>query len=225
MPIQEAGATGAGGNLVSSILTPTALGDFALFVACTNSEVSGTPAGWYTGAGGPNYGSFLSSELPVQFVETQAFFDGNFNGWSNILCICQTNGTQPVINQLVGESGAHFTPGTVPFNIGVVPEGYSIVVYASDYTELNVGNNGNDPGLTVTDSAGNYYQMFKSGYGLGAPGSPATYTYLAIALKVPASAGLTVNLNISGTGSMSVNVATITNLVSIVGFCHGSMLL
>jgi Concanavalin A-like lectin/glucanases superfamily len=216
--MQAVTATGTNTPLAIGPITPRFPNMLALVVG--NNGLQFAPAGWTQLAGTDFSYLQLASQSAVSISTTiTGWVDSGFStAWSAILALYTTSGAATILS--AGESGTFSPPGVTTITAIAVTKGQTVIVWAGTGSAGNVGQDGADPVLTISDSAGNLYVPFKAVVNSGG----FTYaTYLFSAINVAANAALVISITAteSAHGPAAYYVMLANNLVNIFALSYG----
>jgi hypothetical protein len=227
MPYQTATNHGTiafpGGPISVGPIIPAAVNSFAV-AACSYFSSIAAYNGWSQPGG---QGSILfqqfSGQPSITNTATITYVDNLNDEWAAVMAVYETdNGTPSWAVQTGGSFGAFHYPNSDPHTISV-NQNDTIIVWVGSGTFISGGQNGGDPGITVTDSDNNQYTFFKSVS--GAPHDNVVYLFTAFNVNANASLTVTITGSTPNPGPVGWSISTVTHLINPSGFCFGSTLL
>ena len=206
--------TGASGTSISvGPIVPLRPNSYAV-VACSYFSSIAAYGGWTTPGG---QGTILTQQFAGQpSINNNAvitYTDSLNDEWAAVMAVYQTNGT-PVWNELTSGGGsAFFYPSSTP-HVVAVNQNDTIFVWAGVGTFLPSGQNGGDPGITVSDSDNNQYTFVKAVSGF--PHNNVSYLFTAFNVNANPALNITVtgdSLDPPPTGPTGWSIAAVTNIL------------
>jgi hypothetical protein len=215
-----------GGPISVGPITPSTANSFAV-VACQNFASIAAYDGWSQPGG---QGSILVQQFlgqpSITNIATISYLDNLNDEWAAVMAVYETDNGTPIWTVLTGGSFSAFHYPSADLHTVAVNQNDSIIVWVGVGTSIASGQNGGDPGITVTDSDSNQYTFVKENSGF----PHDNVAYLFTAFNVNANAALTITvtggaLDPPPTGPAGWSISTITHLINPSGFCFGSTLL